>query len=824
MSNSNDQNQSEGFFYNLSETKQHLIALAILFLVPFILFTATTIGGKEFQRHDITQWRAGSESAFEYRETYGEDPLWINNMYMGMPAFVVSVKTVVPHLNFLSGFFNKIYPAFQYWVLLSGMYLLLILMGFRPLTAAFGSITYGLTSYFPIIIGAGHTSKFFALAFAPWIFAGYWKLTRSKNKLSGLLFFTVAIALQVKAGHPQITYYFMYLLGFLWIADSSKWIKENEYKKFGIITGLLLIGGVVGILNHAQSLLTLKEYAEFSIRGGSALDGTSGLSTGYAFAWSQGIKETLTLFVPEIFGGASPNYFGPKSVTSGPHYLGALVLPFLLIALFKQKSRTMLVFFITGSIAVLFAWGENFKLINELAFDYIPFFNKFRAPETWLVITAFCYSIVAVYGFDWLLNYIKLKTANIKNLALPLGLTTLIFVFILIQVKTMDYSRPGEIDNIAQQIAQQNQVSPQNPQVQQQASNYVQQNFIPVRKEGANKDLFRFGLFLVGSVVLIWLLIKQKISVSLASIGFLLISFIDMTTVGKRYVPDRVIVNGNINPERYLDSQKRDIDQYIIDNNKAENDSYEFRTFPLLDGAFQTAVPSYFYPTIGGYTGAKLSIVADLQKNNGPLYKGDAGLNLDLLGVLNIKYITYQSGLQIPNLKPVFNGRNGTVYENTKLQPKAFFVDSLVYASSAQEAYDFVDQPNINYSEIAVVETNKNITIKSDTSASVTITNYTGQEISLRTNRSTPGFLVLSEIYYPAGWSATLDGKEIPIHKTNYVLRGLEVPQGNHQIELRFEPKSFYLGVTIGWISLALQILLALVVGFKYIRKKRVSN
>lgn len=215
-------------------------------------------------------------------------------------------------------------------------------MGFKPLTAVFGSLLYSLTTYFPIIIGAGHTSKFVALAYAPWVLAGYWKLTHSKNKLAGLLLFSVAMALEVRSGHPQITYYFMYLLGFLWIANSWKLIQKKNLKQFGIVTGLLVLGGVIGILGHAQNFLTLQEYSQYSIRGGSALDGTTGLSTGYAFAWSQGIKESLTLLVPEIFGGASPTYFGPKSVTSGPHYLGALLLPFLLIALFRQKAEPCL--------------------------------------------------------------------------------------------------------------------------------------------------------------------------------------------------------------------------------------------------------------------------------------------------------------------------------------------------------------------------------------------------------------------------------------------------------------------------------------------------
>ncbi len=819
MKESDTQNVSEGFFYNLSEVKQHLIALAILFLVPFILFSATTIGGKEFQRHDITQWRAGAESILEYREQYDREPLWAENMYMGMPAYVVSVKNEIPNIDRLAGFFKSIYPAFPYWVMLSGMYFLLILMGFRPLTAIFGSLLYSLTTYFPIIIGAGHTSKFVALAYAPWILAGFWKLTYSKNKLAGLLLFSVAMALEVRAGHPQITYYFMYLLGFLWIANSWKLIQEKNLKQFGIVTGLLVLGGVIGILGHAQNFLTLQEYSQYSIRGGSALDGTTGLSTGYAFAWSQGIKESLTLLVPEIFGGASPTYFGPKSVTSGPHYLGALCLPFLLIALFRQRSRTMFVFFGTGTLALLFAWGEHFAFFNELAFDYIPFFDKFRAPETWLVLTSFCYTVVAVYGLDWFFDFVKQKTPQLKELYAPLGSAVLIFLFVLIQVKTMEYTKPGEVANIANQIAQQNNVSPENPQVQQRASSYVQQNFVPDRQEGSNRDLFRLGLFLIFTGAVIWFALKQKLSVTLASAGLIFITGFDMISVGKRYVPDRVIVNANVNPGKYLESQKRDIDQFIVDNIYSENGEYRYRVFPLLVSPFQEATPSYFYPTVGGYTGAKLSIVSDITSPGGPLYTQNGGLNLNLLGALNVKYINFRQGLNFSDLEPVFNGNSGTVYENLKLLPKAFFVDSLVYAETPTEAFDFIRNPNVDYSEVAVIENSDRLQVSNDSTSQVTVTNYTGPEITLEISRSTPGFLVLSEIYYPAGWVASLNGEEIPIHKTNYVLRGMEIPSGDHELVLEFKPSSYSLGVTLGWISLVAQILIALVFGVTYFRK-----
>jgi hypothetical protein len=817
---SNTDSSPLGFFYKLSETKQHLIALTILFLVPFFMFTEITIGGKELQRHDTTQFRAGVESVYEYREEFNEDPLWVENMFMGMPAYVVSVQKVVPHIDVFYNILKPIFPAFQHWVMLSGMYVLLVMMGFSPLIALFGSFAFSLTSYLPIIIGAGHNTKFATLAFAPWIIAGYWKISRSHNLFAGLLLFTVAMTLNVRALHPQITYYFMFLLGFLWISDSWVQLKQKEYKAFATITLLLIVGGIVGILGYAQQFLTLQEYAEYSIRGGSALDNTSGLSTGYAFAWSQGIKETLTLFVAELYGGASPTYFGPKSFTSGPHYLGALLLPFIIVALLKNRSRTMLVFLFTGILAMFFSWGSNFALLNEAAFDLIPYFNKFRAPETWLILTAFCFTVVAVYGLQWTVDTIKEHKDSFKKLYPALGITLGVFLLLFVQVKTMDYTKDGEIDNIANQIAQQNQINPNNPQVRQQAAQYVQANIVPDREAAANRDVLRTGFFLLIGGAILFLMSNRKISLSIGLLALLITLGADLITVGKRYIPERQIVNKNINTERYIESQKRDIDQYIIDN--VSNGVYEERVFPLLDGAFQNAIPSYFYPTIGGYTGAKLSIVADLQQNGGPLYKGNGGLNLPLLGALNIRYITYQPGLNIEGLTQVYQGNQGAVYENEYLLARAYFVDSLVVANSPQEAFNFVDQPKVDYSKVAVVEgiSSSEIQTSSDSLSSVEFIQYNGANMELNVSRSTPGFLVLSEIYYPAGWKAYLNDEEVDIHKTNYVLRGIQIPAGNHTLKLEFKPTSYELGVTLSWASILIQLGLALFLGITYFRGK----
>jgi len=804
------------FFYRLPRSKQHIVSLLILFVVPLILFFNTTLGGKEIERHDITQWRAGAESILEYREQFGEEPLWASNMFGGMPSFVVSTKTQVPHLNNFSQFFNKIYPAFQYWVMLSGMYVLLIIMGFRPLSAVFGSIAFSLTTYFPVIIMAGHTSKFFTLAFVPWTFAGYWLITRSDKKIAGLLLFTAAMALEIRAGHPQITYYFMYLLAALWIFDSVKWIQKKEIKKFGLITAMLVIGGVMGILGNAERTLSQQNYAQHSIRGGSALEGTTGLDSNYAFAWSQGITETLTLIVPNLFGGASPNYWGPKSITSGPHYLGALVFLFMILGIWKTRDRLLLLFLGVGILAIFFAWGNSFTFLNQFAFNNIPFFDKFRAPETWLVVTAFCFTIVAVYGLDGLFDSIQDKAIPLKQFYKPLGTVLAVFIIVFVMVRGFDFVSVGEIDRISAQIAQQNQVPANNPQVIDRAQNFVQQQLVPTREKEANADLLRFGLILLIGTGVVYGVTQKKISLTIAGLSLVLISGFDLIQVGQRYMDDSKFVTSNVNAERLILSERREQDEFIRSEN--EKESYPYRVLPLdiNSGPFSNAIPSYFYPSLGGYSGAKLSVAQEVfMAANSPLFGGQFGINIALLSALNTKYITYNPGLVIPGLTPVYNAASGgVVYRNDKVLPKAFFVDSVITANTPNEAYNLLYPGQVDFYTTAIVENYTPIT-ETDSTSVIKVTNYTGAEMSFEINRSKPGFLVLSEIYYPDGWIALLNGDEIPIHKTNYLLRGMEIPAGKHTLELDFRPSTFYNGVKLSWLSLIFQLGLAGFLVFK---------
>jgi hypothetical protein len=820
---------------SLSTRTQHFIALGLLFIVPLILFFPSTIGGKEMQRHDITQWRAGAESIIDYREEFGEEPLWSKNMFGGMPSFVISTARQVPHLDTLvKPFFSKWYPAFEYWVLLTGMYVLLTLMGFRPWIAVTGSIIYGLTTYFPIIIMAGHTSKFFALALAPWMLVGYWLITRSPQILRGLLVFSIAVSLEFRAGHPQITYYFLFVLLFVWLFDVWNGLKIKEQQKWIKLTLVLLVGGLIGVAGNAEKLLPLQEYAQYSIRGGSDISETTGLDKSYAFAWSQGIKESLTLLLPNAFGGASPNYWGPKSVTSGPHYLGFLVLPFIILGLIKRRDYTPFAFLSIGLLALFFSWGENFLLLNNLAFKLIPFFDKFRAPETWLVISSFSASILVAYGLEALPKF-KPEKFSLARIRIPMLVIVGVFGLAFLSYNSLEYTNPLEVERIANQIAQQNQINPSNAQVRSQATNFVQQRLVPERENLARADFIRFGILSVVLIGFLYAYFSAKLSYTVLLLLLFGIQSYDLLQVGLRFVPESGFTRQNPYDSAFMERQARPLDRFIQQNIYDEAGIYEHRVLPLLDNPFNNAVPSYFYPTIGGYSGAKLSLFQDVfMSNNAALFDGPFGINLDLLRLFNTKYITYGGNLNVPGVVPVYSSEQGSVYEVQDILPKAFFVDSVRLVNSGPEAFDYLKNPGrIDFSSVALVELDDlwedqaietinslpTSTLVNSTSL-VNVTKYTGAELELSIERFSTGFLVINELYYPAGWKAYLNGEEIQIYKTNYFLRGLIIPPGNHELILDFQPDSFGQGILVSWLSIAFQLILGLWVGITWFRTK----
>lgn len=802
-SEKNHHSLKQDFISRLSRNKQHIIALSVLFILPVILYSAIFLGGQQFFGNDVLQWRAGAESIIEYQETHdGENPLWATNMFSGMPGYTISQPAPVPNIDtVVKAISGDTYPLPFYWILLGGVYFFFVLQGFRPLASTVGSVFISFTTYLPIIIEAGHYNKFVAFAFIPWMLVGYWLLSRSEKKWLGLFIFALSITLELRANHPQVTYYFLYLLGFWWLFDAIIQYRRDQLKKWGIRTGLMIGGGLLGILCSLEGYLILYEYAQFSTRSGSTLAGASGsgLDLQYAFRWSQGFGELLTMIIPGIFGGSSTEaYWGPKPFTSGPHYLGAIAFILALIGVMRYKKKIKYLFLGVGVLAMLFSLGHHFRLLNEFMFHYVPYFNKFRTPEMWLILSVFCFSVLAVYGIHTLTEFAKTKKKSLQPLYLPLGIALGIgLLFVVANDSLLSYEKPGERQQLAQQVAQQNNVSPQNPQVQQRVSQYINNRMKPDRKEMAQNDSLRYLLLVVLASALIVAFTQRKLSVGFFLAGLLIIAAYDMLSVGNRYISEQSLVSDDYDAEQILAQQKRPIDTFLQENVQSEK-PYPYRVFPLLDNPFNNAVPSAFYPTIGGYSGAKLSYYQDLID---AVLMQQGSINMPVLDMLNVKYVTFNRPLPFPNMQQVYSQNNRVVMENTDVLPKAFFVDSVANVSSPQDAVNALNSSSFNPAKWATVESENQLTAQPDSAAHVQVTSYEANQITLSAKRSTPGFLVLSEIWYPAGWEATINGEPAKIYKTNFVLRGIQVPVGEHQITFTFEPAAVYWGNLFSWIG-----------------------
>lgn len=817
------------FWSTLPRWKVHLVCLAIIAIVPIFLHSPSVTGGRVMATSDIIQWRAGAESLIQHRDTYNEQAQWANNMFSGMPAYVISNLERFPHIDTLvTPLFSSIFPYIEYLILLTGAYVFLLLMGYRPFVSVIGAFLIGLTTYIPIIVGAGHNTKFIAYAYIPWIFAGYKMMTSrtrftSTSLLAGFAIFLLAFMLHVRAGHPQVTYYFLFLLAIWWAIDGYDRYREGQVKLWGMHTVLLVIAGFLALFSVIEQYWAVYEYSAFSIRGGSDLADHSGLDRDYAFVWSQGWMELLTLVIPNLFGGGE-FYWGPKPVTSGPHYFGAIGVIFFVIGLVVNRKSHLRIFLTTGILAVLFSLGKHFSLLNDLMFEYFPLFNKFRTPEMWLLLAVFCFTIPALDGLSWVIEKASGKVALSKNLNIAGGAVLLIgLVFSMGSQSILKFEKQGERAQIANQIAVSNQVPVQDPRVAQAVDRIMKEQLIPGRLEVARNDSYRFLMISTITLAVIAAVVYGKISVTVLLPVLVLITAFDMVSVGKRYVPDHAYQPKGFTAERVIESRKRPVDDWLQNEVKTE-EGWSYRVFPLSDNPFNNAIPAYFYPSIGGYSGAKLAIYQDMIDQ--ALFTGPMGINVPLLSLLNVKYIIYTA--PVPGFDVAYQNNGLYVLENRNVLPKAFFVNDIRSVGDPKSAMEFIRDTDVDFGETAVVLHGQSVRFEPDSESSVSITRYNAHQIYMDVSRSTEGFLLVSEIFYPDGWRAYIGDEEIEIWRTNYLFRGLYIPAGEYQIRFEYSPEWYHTvrltSNIANWIALILLMSISGVVAKRQIPKQLPSR
>ncbi len=801
---------------------QHAACLGFLLAVTLGFFAATTFGGKSLVGGDIVQWRGMAESAMAYEARTGQDALWVTNAFAGMPSFMVAYPNQVLQVDNVLVWLRRLgwWPGAHFFALLVGTYLLLFYLFRDTLAAALGAVAFGLTTYIPLILTAGHTSKFIALAFAPWLLLAYAYTVRrppdatwARTLLGGLLF-AVALAANLRAGHVQITYYVVFMIGIAWIVEGVTAVREGQGRDFAASTGALALGGVLALLMVAHPYLIQAEYKAFTIRSAGA---GGGLAFDYAMQWSQGLGELVTLLVPDAYGGSGPAYWGPKPFTAGPHYVGGIVLVLAGLALWGVRRRIVWGLGIAALVMTLFALGEHFALLNRPMFAVFPLFDAFRVPETWLAAVALALAVLAGAGAYYLVRreptpegearktravYVALGAALALTAVLWLGGSAL-----------FSFERPGEQAQIEQAIARQNNVAPGDPRVQQAAGQALA-GLEAERAEGFSGDALRALLFLLAAGALLVLSRRGTIPGWALQVGLLLLVTLDLWSVGRRYYnAESPALRARSEVEAQL--PKYGFDRFIEARVEVAGGPGHFRTLPLALGAFNDGRTPYYYESVGGYHGAKLALFQDYIDHL--LANPDGSLNPNGLDLLSTRYVIAQG--PIPGLNPVFTDeQTGTVVlENPDALPRGFFVENAEVVEDREETFRRLRDPSLDLRRTALLPEPLPVPIApapidSASTATAELRRFGPREIVWQVETDRPRLFVADEVYYPAGWHATLDDEPVPILRADHLLRAVPVPAGRHILSMRFDPPRHALGILVSRIATFLVYLGALFV------------
>ncbi len=798
------------FWDRLSTPARHGLCLALLLILSLSFFAPIHFGGQEIHGGDVVGWRAQAEAMLEYERESGDYALWAPNVFSGMPGYLIHYPKAVPQLdtvlNALRGF---AWPTSHFFLLLAGAYFLVVYLTRNALAGLLAAAAFGMTTYIPIILKAGHQTKFVALAFAPYVILAFVYAMRNPSLLASLLF-GGTLALQLRAQHPQITYYVMMVIGIWWVVElvgAMRNDRSTRLPKVGKSTAWLALGTVLALLVVAQPYLATYEYKAYSIRGAAVEGGGGGggnMGWDRAMMWSQGPGELITLAVADAYGGGEA-YWGPKPFTEGPHYLGGIVLALAILALWRVRSNAVYGLGLGALATTLFALGRHAAWINGPMFEFFPFFDAFRAPETWLSITALALAVLAGIGLDYALTPSESKSAEEgrrRSIYLALGGAIGVVLLLLVANDTfLSFERPNERQRIAQAIQQQRpDLSVQNPQVQQFIDQQIQQQKT-TRQDKFQQDAIRTLLFLGIAVFLLGLYRNENVPRWAAGGLIALLVVVDLWGVGKRHLNENTMTQAR-SAEQQIATYG--FDAFVKEQVQAAGGPGHFRTLSLEQNPTNNARPSYHYEQTGGYHGAKLQRYQNYIDHILRLDRGQP--NENALDLMNTRYIIARQ--QLPGTRVAYQDEQTglMVLENTDYVPRAYFVGQTEVIDDPQETWQRLRDAAFAPQQTAILPAplDRPITpIDSASTAEVTLQQYTPREITWQVQTDAPRLLVVSEVYYPAGWTATIDGAPAPIHRVNYLLRAVHVPAGEHTITMRFAPPVHTTGVWVSGVSTA---------------------
>lgn len=813
-----------------------LIAILAFVLLSFAYFFPADIENRILFQHDTAAGAGAGQEVKEYYEQTGERSRWTNSLFGGMPMYQIAPSyDSTKSLQWVQKAYQLFLPDYVCltFMLMLGFYILLRVFGIPVWLAGLGGIMWAFSSYFFILISAGHIWKFITLAYVPPTIAGIVLAYRGKLLWGGILT-ALFVALQITSNHVQMSYYFFFVILFFVGAYFEKAWRTKTLPQFFKASAVLIVAALVGIAANVSNLYHTYAYSKETMRGKSELVQTgdaakqtsSGLDRDYITQWSYGIDETLTLLVPNFKGGASAalsqsetamskanpmysslygsltQYFGTQPMTSGPVYVGAFVLFLFVLGCFIVKGPLKWALIGATFFSIVLSWGKNFMPLTDFFIDNVPLYNKFRAVSSILVIAEFTIPLLAIFALKRLLEEPEILKQEKKPLGISLLLTAGIALLLAVA--------PGSIGSgyVPAQEAQMLQNAVNQQMIPANELSGILANLGEMRAELVSSDALRSFIIIGIGCSLLWLYASGKLRSSLTIAGITILCLADMWGVNKRYLNDAQFVPHSIRTETFT---KTNTDELIL-----QDTSLDYRVLNFATSTFDDNNTSYWHKSVGGYHPAKLRRYQEMIEHHispemQAAYKAiaTAGGEMDsvdankfrVLNMLNTKYFIFPAGQQRQTV-PILNPHT---YGN------AWFVNKVQYVNNANEEIDALD--SIIPTETAVVDARFKDVLKGatesykDSLSSIRLTSYAPNRLTYETNNAQDGIAVFSEIYYPDGWHVTIDGQPAELARADYILRTMYVPAGQHTIEMRFDPTSLHVTEGIAYGALALLVI-----------------
>ena len=806
-----------------------VLVVIIFAVISFAYFFPADLDGRILYRHDSSAGRGAGQETAEYHERTGKVSRWSNATFSGMPTYQTA-----PSYQSVS-VLNQAVKAYHLWLpenvwyvfaYLLGFYILLRAFDFRQSLAALGSIVWAFSSYFFIIIAAGHIWKVMALAYLPPMIAGIVLAYRGKY-LWGFIVTAIFAAFEVDANHVQMTYYYLFIILFMIIAYLVDAIRKKRMAQFVKATAVCAAGALIGILMNISNLYHTWQYAQESMRGKSELvkkdaanQTSSGLDRDYITQWSYGVDETWTLLVPNAKGGASvplaanadamkkadPNfmqiyqqlgqYWGDQPGTSGPVYVGAFVLMLFILGLFIVKGPIKWALLAATILSILLSWGHNFMPFTNFFLDYIPMYSKFRTVASILVIAEFTIPLLAMMALKKIVDEPELLTKKAKFVYISFGLTGgIALLFALMPTLFFsDFISSQELEAFKSIPAE--YLSP------------LESNLRSIRESIFTADCWRSFWIIVIGTLLLFLYKFKKLKAEYMVGAIAILCLIDMWQVNKRYLNDEMFVEKSVREQAQPMTQT---DRQIL-----QDKSLDYRVLNLASNTFNENETSYYHKSIGGYHAAKLrryqelidayispemqKMMPAIAKAGGDMTKVNGDSLFPVLNMLNAKYFI------VP-----LQANQTVAIENPYVYGNAWFVDKVTYVKNANEELDALGKLNLRHEAVADARFQSPLgeSKNQDSTSIVKLTAYEPNQLTYDVRSATGGIVVFSEIFYPE-WTATVDGKPVEIGRVDYVLRALNVDKGHHKVVLTFDPKSVKQTETVAYLSYGVLLLVVL--------------